>query len=246
KPKIWTPFWKVVIVTVLLGTIIIIIRMIEVFCTYDNSYRLPASRTDCVSAGQKAEHSGDVIAVLCFTAGADSQCGKLMAGDVTDIGMFTLFLLANPHTDIEKYRKQIVKELCTDKTDSSSGCLLCPPDWRLHGDLCYYYSNVTERTWSQSRDDCKMMGADLVFIKSQEQQEIMQRSIRQRGGTYWIGLYRDGDVWRWVDGEHYSGSLIGITVQSQGRCILMTQSEYYQDNCNTARRWICVKKAVRI
>ncbi|XP_069610179.1 killer cell lectin-like receptor subfamily B member 1B allele B isoform X2 [Ranitomeya imitator] len=184
KPKIWTPFWKVVIVTVLLGTIIIIIRMIEVF--------------------------------------------------------------SNPHTDIEKYRKQIVKELCTDKTDSSSGCLLCPPDWRLHGDHCYYYSNVTERTWSQSRDDCKMMGADLVFIKSQEQQEIMQRSIRQRGGTYWIGLYRDGDVWRWVDGEHYSGSLIGITVQSQGRCILMTQSEYYQDNCNTARRWICVKKAVRI
>ncbi|XP_077112076.1 killer cell lectin-like receptor subfamily B member 1B allele B [Ranitomeya variabilis] len=184
KPKIWMPFWKVVIITVLLGTIIIIIRMIEVF--------------------------------------------------------------SNQHTDIEKYRKQIVQELCMDKINSSSGCLLCPPDWRLHGDLCYYYSDVAERTWSQSRDDCKIMGADLLVIKSQEQQETMQRSIRQRGGTYWIGLHWDGDVWRWVDGEHYSGSLFGITVQSQGRCILMTQSEYYQDNCNTARRWICVKKAVRI
>ncbi|CAJ0947644.1 unnamed protein product [Ranitomeya imitator] len=46
-------------------------------------YRAPADR--------KAEHSGDVTAVLCFTAGADSQCGKLTPGDVTDIGMVTRY-----------------------------------------------------------------------------------------------------------------------------------------------------------
>ncbi|CAJ0967404.1 unnamed protein product [Ranitomeya imitator] len=40
-----------------------------------------------VSVGRKAEHSGDVTAVLCFTAGADSQCGKLTPRDVTDIGI---------------------------------------------------------------------------------------------------------------------------------------------------------------
>ncbi|CAJ0929854.1 unnamed protein product [Ranitomeya imitator] len=37
--------------------------------------------TDCVSAGRKAEHSGDVTAVLCFTAGgADSQCREADGG----------------------------------------------------------------------------------------------------------------------------------------------------------------------
>ncbi|CAJ0939216.1 unnamed protein product [Ranitomeya imitator] len=40
----------------------------------------PASRTDCVSAGRKAEHSGDITAVLCFTAGADSQCREADGG----------------------------------------------------------------------------------------------------------------------------------------------------------------------
>ncbi|XP_069611135.1 killer cell lectin-like receptor subfamily F member 2 [Ranitomeya imitator] len=127
------------------------------------------------------------------------------------------------------------------------GCLLCPPDWRLHGDHCYYYSDLTGRTWSQSRDDCKMMRADLLVIKSQEQQEIIQRSIAQRvQDTYWIGLYRDGGVWRWVDGEHYSGSLFQIKTPTSGRCVSMTGSHYYQDNCDTGRGCICVKKAVRI
>ncbi|XP_077113153.1 killer cell lectin-like receptor subfamily B member 1C [Ranitomeya variabilis] len=138
-------------------------------------------------------------------------------------------------------------ELCINRTDISGGCLLCPPDWRLHGDLCYYYSDVTNRTWSQSRDDCKLMGADLLVIKNQEQQEIIQRSIIQQVyDIYWIGLHRDGDVWRWVDGEHYSGSLIQIKTPTSGLCVSMTGSDYYQENCDTRSRWICVKKAVRI
>ncbi|XP_069612010.1 C-type lectin domain family 7 member A-like [Ranitomeya imitator] len=92
-----------------------------------------------------------------------------------------------------------------------------------------------------------MMGADLLVIKSQEQQEIIRRSITQWGdNTYWIGLHRDGDVWRWVDGEHYSGSLIQIKTPTSGRCVSMIGSDYYQENCDTGRRWICVKKAVRI
>ncbi|XP_073408850.1 killer cell lectin-like receptor subfamily B member 1B allele B [Dendrobates tinctorius] len=126
------------------------------------------------------------------------------------------------------------------------GCLLCPPDWQLYRDHCYYYSDVTGTTWSQSRDDCKKMRADLLVIKDQEQQKILQKSIAQRGDTYWIGLHRDGDVWRWVDGEHYSGSLFQIKTPTSGRCVSMTTSDYYQDDCNTGRRWICVKKAVRI
>ncbi|XP_073537431.1 killer cell lectin-like receptor subfamily B member 1B allele B [Phyllobates terribilis] len=184
KRRVWTPSWKGVIITVLVGVIIILIRIIEAL----------------------------VYNLICE-------------------------------------HPAIMKELCINRTDISGGCLLCPPDWRLHGDHCYYYSDVTERTWNQSRDDCKMMGADLLVIKDQEQQEIIQRSITQQvEKAYWIGLHRDGDVWRWVDGEHYSGSLLGRMLQSQGPgcCVLMTGSDYYQNNCDTARRWICVKEAVRI
>ncbi|KAM4034132.1 killer cell lectin-like receptor subfamily B member 1B allele B [Anomaloglossus baeobatrachus] len=147
---------------------------------------------------------------------------------------------------IDKSRNDLYQELCPYKTDNSPGCLLCPYHWRLHGDQCYYYSDVRVRTWSQSREDCKMMGADLLVIKDPEQQEIIQGSFTQWGDTFWIGLHRDGDVWRWVDGEQYNSSLFQIRTQESGGCVTMTGSRYYQDHCNSTRTWICVKKAVRI
>ncbi|XP_073541017.1 uncharacterized protein [Phyllobates terribilis] len=160
------------------------------------------------------------------------------------------------HSSVYTYRKdenklninQLIQELCINKTEHSSGCLLCPPDWRLHGEHCYYYSDGKERTWNQSRDDCTKMGTDLLVIKDQEQQEsINKMPIAQCGDdTYWIGLHRDGDVWRWLDGEHYSSSLFEIKTQKSGDCVSKTRSDYYQDDCNTTKRWICVKKAVRI
>ncbi|XP_073537420.1 killer cell lectin-like receptor subfamily B member 1F isoform X3 [Phyllobates terribilis] len=151
------------------------------------------------------------------------------------------------HTDIEKYRNELSKELCLNKSDNSPGCLLCPFEWRLHGDHCYYYSDVPDRTWSQSRDYCKMMGADLLVIKDQEQQGFIQRTLKQKlTDVYWIGLHRDGDVWRWVDGEHYSGSLFQIKKQVSGDCVSLTKSGYFLSSCSSKTRWTCQKKAVRI
>ncbi|XP_069837884.1 C-type lectin domain family 7 member A-like [Dendropsophus ebraccatus] len=139
-----------------------------------------------------------------------------------------------------------VKQLCVISGDRSAGCHLCPPHWLLHGDQCYYLS-VTERRWEQSRDQCKMMGSDLLVIKDKEQQEFIQRTLSQRtGDTYWIGLHPDGDGWRWVDGERYNSSLFQIKTQPSGRCVSMTRSYYYQSSCSSAYRWMCIRKAVRI
>ncbi|XP_044153758.1 killer cell lectin-like receptor subfamily B member 1B allele B isoform X3 [Bufo gargarizans] len=175
--KIWTPSWKFLIITVLLGANIVLIRIIEAL----------------------AKHS------------------------------------------------EILHELCMNSSNLPGGCLLCPNGWILHRDDCYYYSDVTDRTWNQSRDQCEKMGADLLVIKNQEQQEFIRRDLRQRGDdTYWIGLHHDGDGWRWVDGEHYNSGLIQIKTQSSERCVSMTKSDYYQENCRSTNRWICLKKAVRI
>ncbi|XP_073537728.1 killer cell lectin-like receptor subfamily B member 1C [Phyllobates terribilis] len=153
KRRVWTPSWKGVIITVLLGVNIILIRIIEALVYRWRNYET-----------------------------------------------------CEPH--LKKFDHSAIKELCVTRTNMSTDCHLCPPHWLLHGDHCYYYSEVTERTWSQSRDDCKMMGADLLVIKDQEQQNFIQITLKkQEDDTYWIGLYHDGDVWRWVDGEHYSGSL---------------------------------------
>ncbi|XP_044153972.1 killer cell lectin-like receptor subfamily B member 1C isoform X2 [Bufo gargarizans] len=209
--KIWTPSWKFLIITVLLGANIVLFRIIEAL----------------------AKHS-EILHELCMNSSdVPRVCQRLYNH--------------HPTKQSNTEYKELRQELCVYNADSASGCLLCPNGWILHGDDCYYYSDVTDRTWDQSRDQCEKMGADLLVIKNQEQQEFIQRHLRQRReDTYWIGLHHDGDGWRWVDGEHYNSSLIQIKTQPSGRCVLMTDSDYYQEDCRSTNRWICLKKAVRI
>ncbi|KAM4034349.1 killer cell lectin-like receptor subfamily B member 1B allele B [Anomaloglossus baeobatrachus] len=215
--RVWTPSWKGAIITVLLGVIIILLRIIEALVYRRGDYQI------CESSFSEFERFPNEE--LCLIS----------------INKFTVY------HHIDKSRNKLYQELCPYKTDNSPGCLLCPHHLQKHGDQCYHYSDVTGRTWSQSREDCKMMGADLLVIKDRKQQEIIQRSmIQQVEDTYWIGLHRDGDVWRWVDGEHYSHSFFRIKTQESGGCAVMTGSGYYEDHCNSTNRWICVKKAVRI
>ncbi|XP_040291923.1 killer cell lectin-like receptor subfamily G member 1 isoform X3 [Bufo bufo] len=218
--KIWTPSWKFLIITVLLGANIVLIRIIEALV-----YNWELS---------EAKHS-EILHELCMNS-----------SDVA--GVCQRLYNHHPTKQSNTECKELRQELCVYNADSASGCLLCPNGWILHGDDCYYYSDVKEMTWNQSRDQCEKMGADLLVIKNQDQQEFIERyfSLWWGENSYWIGLHRDGDGWRWVDGEHYNSGLIQIKTRPSGRCVSMTRSGYYQEDCNTNYLWICLKKAVRI
>ncbi|XP_041936869.1 C-type lectin domain family 4 member F-like isoform X3 [Alosa sapidissima] len=74
----------------------------------------------------------------------------------------------------------------------------CPRGWKLYG-KCYLISS-SAKTWSEARQDCQAMGADLVTIDSEEEQAY----ISGLGRWGWIGLQRRGTSWTWVNGRPLS------------------------------------------
>ncbi|KAL7855607.1 hypothetical protein AOLI_G00192110 [Acnodon oligacanthus] len=128
----------------------------------------------------------------------------------------------------------------------------CPAGWTKFMSSCYYMS-FFGKTWEQSRQDCRMKGADLVIINSREEQIF----VSGLGRTLWIGL-TDQAVeghWKWVDGTslgtgywlpgepnnaHYQSENCAEVVHRVGSSD--TLSSWNDVPCSRAISWICETK----
>ena len=82
---------------------------------------------------------------------------------------------------------------------------ICPANFVVHGNSCYYTGSTSASTWQNSRSECQIMGADLVVIKSPVENQFV--SSLTSGGTSWIGLRRKADnSFYWLDDRPAQGN----------------------------------------
>ncbi|XP_043938200.1 CD209 antigen-like protein A [Protopterus annectens] len=93
---------------------------------------------------------------------------------------------------------QCMNELSTCPQNISSGSAddLCEPCWKRFGGKCYQVSQDA-KIWNFSRESCNKLGANLITMKSQEEQNFMKTQ-----NISWIGLHYLDSTWQWVDGSN--------------------------------------------
>ncbi|XP_005413213.1 PREDICTED: CD209 antigen-like protein 2 isoform X2 [Chinchilla lanigera] len=128
-------------------------------------------------------------------------------------------------------------------------CRPCSWDWTLFQRNCYFFSN-SKLNWSNSVTACQEMRAQLVVIKSVEEQNFLQLSSKNRGPT-WMGLsdLKKEGVWHWLDGSHlwfrFTKYWLPGEPNNDGKedCAEFRGDGWNDGKCEREKFWICKKPA---
>ncbi|XP_045405231.1 uncharacterized protein LOC123636708 [Lemur catta] len=156
------------------------------------------------------------------------------------------------HCEFPETSKQekIHQELTQLKAAVDHLCRPCPWEWTFFQGNCYFFSN-SQRSWHNSLTACQDVGAQLVVIKGEEEQNFLQ--LKSWGGerAAWIGMsdLTHEDTWQWVDGSPLPPRFNKYWHQNQPDnfenedCVESTDSGWNDQKCDVARLWICKKSA---
>ncbi|TRZ10586.1 hypothetical protein HGM15179_016510, partial [Zosterops borbonicus] len=123
----------------------------------------------------------------------------------------------------------MVQYFCRLRGDSPTayaGCKLCPQDWQLHGERCYWLSEELGN-WTQGMKSC-------------ENQERKGKSPP----PVWIGLRSHQKVWRWVDNTPFNPKMLGTSLHKMEEgCGTLRAKDFEVNRCDAEHKWVCKKKA---
>lgn len=114
--------------------------------------------------------------------------------------------------------------------------------------MCYSIQ-VSPKTWSQSRDDCKQRQSELIKLSSTEELNYVYNTFIRplHGKSSWIGLTKIDQHFQWVDGSNltFKNWNIGEPNNSGGneKCVeLFVHSGKWNDiTCSKLRPFLCKK-----
>ncbi|XP_039373281.1 killer cell lectin-like receptor subfamily B member 1B allele C [Mauremys reevesii] len=134
-----------------------------------------------------------------------------------------------------------------NNSTEASGCKLCPPNWLLHTDKCYWVSK--EKTpWNKSRDDCSKRSARLLTIRDQDEMAFIQTTSKDTN-QIWLGLTITFPARKriWVDGSLLNQTLFNVVDPAEGNsCGVIKADQIHFETCSAVSKWICEKDALLI
>ncbi|KAG8505771.1 Killer cell lectin-like receptor subfamily B member 1, partial [Galemys pyrenaicus] len=106
------------------------------------------------------------------------------------------------------------------------GLLRCPQEWTLVREKCLVFISSSSKNWSHSVADCSARESSLLLLQDQEELEVIQNHINDRGGNFWIGLNFTASEkkWKWINGSflnsdirHHAVTHVGRELRAGGR-----------------------------
>ncbi|XP_072254057.1 CD209 antigen-like protein D, partial [Pyxicephalus adspersus] len=82
--------------------------------------------------------------------------------------------------------------------EKSDMAAICPWGWKKIDEMCYYFSSQSDVRY-KAAEDCKMKNATLAKI--QDSDSTLKDLIRKEGKSFWIGLSKIHNEWKWSDGS---------------------------------------------
>ncbi|KAJ8790926.1 hypothetical protein J1605_021020 [Eschrichtius robustus] len=113
----------------------------------------------------------------------------------------------------------------------------CPLNWVHFQSSCYFFSTNT-MTWSASSKNCSSMGAHLVVINTQEEQEFLY-NMKPKRKEFYIGLtdqVTEGQ-WQWVDGTPFTKSLSFWDKGEPNNIVTVEDCATIRDSSNPRQNW---------
>ncbi|XP_003515255.1 CD209 antigen-like protein C isoform X1, partial [Cricetulus griseus] len=126
-------------------------------------------------------------------------------------------------------------------------CRPCPWDWTLFQGNCYFFSTY-QQAWKDSVTACKEIGAQLVVIKSDEEQSFLQQTSKKKNYT-WMGLsdLKQEGRWLWVDGSLLKWRKYWSPREPNNKgdedCAAFSDNGWTDNLCSLEQFWICKKPA---
>uniref|UniRef100_A0A8D2D8R7 C-type lectin domain-containing protein n=1 Tax=Sciurus vulgaris TaxID=55149 RepID=A0A8D2D8R7_SCIVU len=179
-------------------------------------------------------------------AGQDTQkvfkrCSFFLFGTVSRVSHF--------HEQKKSKQENIYQEVARVKAEMGRLCRLCPWDWTFFQGNCYFFSK-SRRNWTDSVTACQEEGAQLVIIKSAEEQSFLQLTSKNKGDT-WMGLsdLNNEGTWYWVDGSYLFFRFMKYWNEGEPNndgeedCVEFKGDGWNDSRCELEKFWICKKSA---